>query len=206
MNNYLQQLEKHLTGLSPAEKDDVLEFYREYILDAGLDSEAEITQKLGRPKQLARKILADYSIKADDGADTWMDQPQQKSRHNLRLMWIILLALFATPIAIPIALVVFGLIFIGILLIGILAVVALILLATAIIGGFAALAVGFSVLFTHFATALFFIGIGLIALGSTFLILIIAKYLLSLFVQMLTNFTKFVYNKIQKRRQAKEAR
>ena len=43
-----------------------LEFYDEYIADAGLRPEQRLKKRLGTPRQLSHKILADYSIKANN--------------------------------------------------------------------------------------------------------------------------------------------
>ena len=64
--NYLTELEEYLDALTADEKADVIEFYNEYIDDAGLETTDEIEKSLGTPRQLSRKVLADYSIKATD--------------------------------------------------------------------------------------------------------------------------------------------
>ncbi|MEE6710785.1 DUF1700 domain-containing protein [Pediococcus acidilactici] len=100
MNEYIDELKSHLTKLTTEEQSDVINFYTEYLEDAGIKTYAAAVDKLGTPVQLARKVLADYSIKAsqtmnDTDTQTHSKQPQR----DVRTIWLIILALlsFATP-------------------------------------------------------------------------------------------------------------
>ena len=55
---YLAQLRQQLAQLTEDERADVLDFYTEYIEDAQLTAD-DVLVRLGTPRQLARKILAD---------------------------------------------------------------------------------------------------------------------------------------------------
>lgn len=63
---YIQELSKYLNTLPAAERADAIDFYDEYIADAQYASWEQITAELGTPRQLSYKILADYSIKANE--------------------------------------------------------------------------------------------------------------------------------------------
>ena len=52
--NYLTELEEYLDALTADEKADVIEFYNEYIDDAGLETTDEIEKRLGTPRQLSQ--------------------------------------------------------------------------------------------------------------------------------------------------------
>ncbi|MBO8157332.1 MAG: DUF1700 domain-containing protein [Bacillaceae bacterium] len=61
---YLKELERLLYRLPKEERDDILYDYQEHFtigLQQGL-TEAEIIQKLGHPKAIARELLASYHI------------------------------------------------------------------------------------------------------------------------------------------------
>ena len=66
MNTYLAELEAALASMAPSQRQEVLDYYREYLLDAGLSSEAAIARQLGTPKQLARQTLAEYGKNSSD--------------------------------------------------------------------------------------------------------------------------------------------
>lgn len=61
---YINDLSIYLRQLTDEERNDALKFYDEYIADAGLETRTAIEERLGTPRQLSHKILADYSIKA----------------------------------------------------------------------------------------------------------------------------------------------
>ncbi|KAF0339544.1 DUF1700 domain-containing protein [Pediococcus acidilactici] len=69
MHEYIDELKSHLTELTAEEQLDVINFYTEYLADAGIETYAAAVDKLGTPVQLARKVLADYSIKASQTMD-----------------------------------------------------------------------------------------------------------------------------------------
>lgn len=197
MNNYLSRLEQYLTGLTPDERDEVLEFYQEFILDDGLETEAQIEAKLGSPRQLAFKILADYSIKSTPIKD---ETSSHKSKRNIRTIWLIILSLLSAPVTIPLLLI--GLLGIGIavFLVILFAFIALLMVGIVVVLGVCFLGAGISVAFTHFFVGLFYTGIGLIILSTTTFLLALAKIIISACVQMLANFTKYIYQKIQHRK------
>ena len=63
---YISELKKLLAPLTVEERTDALDFYNEYIEDAGYNSYQQIVKEMGNPRQLSHKILADYSSKAND--------------------------------------------------------------------------------------------------------------------------------------------
>lgn len=63
---YISELKSFLAPLTAEERTDALDFYNEYIEDAGYDNYQQIIKELGNPRQLSHKILADYSIKANN--------------------------------------------------------------------------------------------------------------------------------------------
>ncbi|MFD0897217.1 DUF1700 domain-containing protein [Loigolactobacillus binensis] len=192
--DYLHEFEHLLTGLNTAETSDVLEYYQEYILDADLADYTAAMTKLGTPQQLARKTLADYSLRQTTPT---MATP----RHNARLIWIIVLALFASPLAIPLALAVIALLLAGILVVGAIILAAVVVVAGLMLAGGFALIGGLALLLKSFATGIFYIGAGVATLGAGVLALLIGYLVVKVLLQMGVVIIKFIYHKLQTRHQ-----
>lgn len=63
---FMCELEKLLSELPPEERSEALSFFEEYFDTAGPEGEAEVIERLGSPRQAARRIIKDLE---DDGAD-----------------------------------------------------------------------------------------------------------------------------------------
>lgn len=95
--DYLAQLDKYLKRLPAEDYKEAMDYFTEYFDEAGPENEAQVIQDLGSPKEAAQEILheiLDKTIKSNDGT--------HKSR--AKTIWIAILALFASPIAIPVIL------------------------------------------------------------------------------------------------------
>lgn len=53
---FLRQLETQLSGMPENEKQEALQYYRDYFEDAGSDKEGEVLASLGSPADVARSI------------------------------------------------------------------------------------------------------------------------------------------------------
>lgn len=108
VTEYLAELKGLLGSLTSQEQDDVMEFYSEYLQDAGVVTRSEVESRLGTPKQLARKVLADYSIKdsqkqTKESKRTIKDQ-NATNKSNVTMIWLVILAIASSPVTIPLAL------------------------------------------------------------------------------------------------------
>ncbi|MCI8590979.1 MAG: DUF1700 domain-containing protein [Lachnospiraceae bacterium] len=63
---FMRELEQLLSELPPEERSEALSFFEEYFDTAGPEGEAEVIERLGSPRQAARRIIKDLK---DDGAD-----------------------------------------------------------------------------------------------------------------------------------------
>ncbi|GKT03762.1 DUF1700 domain-containing protein [Furfurilactobacillus entadae] len=200
---YLSELERRLHNLTAAERADVMDFYTEYVNDAGLTSGDAIIEKLGTPKQLARKVLADYSIRENETAE--QKGERRSPRSNANMVWLIILAVLSTPVTIPVAIAIVALlllcVFICALIIGTGIFVALVLLAVGIFVAGMAFYTGFSLLFTHLFVGLAYLGIGFTGLGIALMLIPACYYLIRVLIQMTANFIRFIYRKLSSRRQ-----
>lgn len=200
IDSYIDEFEIYLHQLDAKEKQDVLEFYREYIIDANLQTNDAIINELGTPKHLARKVLADYSIKMSEENYQNVQEGEitsnQRFSRNLKMIGLVILALMASPVAIIVAIILIPLIllFIGIAVFMVL--LFLFLVAMSVVGGIGAIFMGVSVIFQSFATAIFYIGIGLLILGVDFFIIPIIIALFKWFFSVIVIFFRWLGKKL----------
>ena len=192
---YLAELEEYLQPLTPEERADAIMFYSEFIDDAGLETRSQIEERLGTPRQLSRKVLADYSIKTTDEEVKYQRTATPQS--NVKMIWLILLALLASPFLLG-----FGGIMIAVL-IGILALLAglvfgagVILCAGVVVMGLL-IYIGVAMLFSSWAVGLFYLGLGLLV------VIPLVYWLIRLILQGIANFSKYLYDKLSKKRKEK---
>lgn len=53
---FMRQLEELLSDISPSEREEALQYYNEYINDAGRENEEEVIRSLGSPEQVAESV------------------------------------------------------------------------------------------------------------------------------------------------------
>ncbi|CAJ1202470.1 DUF1700 domain-containing protein [Companilactobacillus nantensis] len=200
IDSYIDEFEIYLHQLSDKEKQDVLEFYREYIIDANLQTSDAIINELGTPKHLARKVLADYSIKMSEENYQSVDNGQMTSNErfskNLKMIGLVILALMASPVAIIIAIILIPLILLFIGLGVFFVLLFLFMIAMSVVGGIGAIFMGLSVIFQSFATTIFYVGIGLLILGVDFFIIPIIVALFKWFFSVIVIFFRWLGKKL----------
>ena len=54
---FIKELDKRLKYIPKEDREDAIEYYTELISDMGLDEAHDITERLGSPKECAKKIL-----------------------------------------------------------------------------------------------------------------------------------------------------
>lgn len=195
---YLAELKQKLSKrLSNEEVTDIIEFYSEYLEDANINDKSSIESKLGTPKQLANKVLADYSINNEDKVQK--GNVTNKSKSNVMFIWIIILALLSSPITIPIGIALIAVLFT--VLIGIFALlVGLIVgIVAFILGAGLSFYTGIMMITTDPGVALYYSGIGIASLG----LLIVAIPLFIMFIKWIisitTNLARKLYKKVTKK-------
>ncbi|WP_125566390.1 DUF1700 domain-containing protein [Companilactobacillus insicii] len=200
VESYINEFEVYLNQLDDDERKDVLEFYREFIIDANLDTSDKIINELGTPKHLARKVLTDYSIKMSEenyqNVDDGNIPTEQKAKKNVRMIWLIILGLFATPIAIPVAIILVLLLasFVAMAVICILLFVFLV--ALSVILGVGAIFMGLAVVTQSVATTLFYVGGGLLVLGVDFFLIPLIIAIFKWVFQLVVVFFRWVGKKL----------
>lgn len=159
IDNYILQLKQNLVNLPNSDIQDVVEFYQEFLLDGNYHNESEIIAELGTPKQLARKIMADYSVSIPEREEAH----KASSKSNLKTIWVILLGVLAAPIGIPLALAaVIVMVAVLIALAAIFIALAIIITSLFIAGAFILIR-SFGLLFGgYWASGFFYVGGGLV--------------------------------------------
>ncbi len=110
---FLQELDYRLRHMPEEDKLDAIEYYNEYIDDLNLPPDSDICIHLGSPKEVARQIIADTTEKK-------IDEQQEKNTTKGfgSILWLVILGIFASPIALPLAIAAIALIFAGVVTIG----------------------------------------------------------------------------------------
>lgn len=200
IDSYIDEFQIYLHQLSDKEQQDVLEFYREYIIDANLQTSDAIINELGTPKHLARKVLADYSIKMSEENYRNVDNGQMTSNErfskNLKMIGLVILALMASPLAIIIAIILIPLILLFIGLFVFFVLLFLFLVAMSVVLGIGTIFVGISVIFQSFSTTIFFVGLGLVILGIDFFLIPIIVALFKWFFSVVVIFFRWLGKKL----------
>lgn len=200
VDSYIDEFRVFLSQLDKKEQDEVVEFYREYIIDANLQTSDAIINELGTPKHLARKVLADYSIKmSEDNYQNVGDGPitnNERFHKNLKMIGLVILALMASPVAIMIAIILIPLILLFVGLAVFFVLLFLFLVAMSVVVGIGMIFVGLAVIFQSFWTTVFYVGAGLLILGIDFFLIPIVVVLLKWFFSVVVIFFRWLGKKL----------
>jgi len=192
---FLSELRRRLNGLPQEEIENAVSYYAEYFEDAGPENERRVLDELGSPAHAAAQIIGAY---ASSGAH-WprASKPRQPRRDNsLKIVGIVLLAIFAAPMAIPIAAAVFS------LAVALLAVVFSIVVSfgavalSLVVSGVVVTAVGIPIFIQHPPTGLVVLGAGLIVAAVGLLFTLATVYIAKGSLQFISYiFGKFLVRK-----------
>ncbi|MCL2332180.1 MAG: DUF1700 domain-containing protein [Actinomycetia bacterium] len=157
---YLAELRSRLKNLPAGEVDEALSYYEEYLNDAGPENEAITLAALGTPAEVAASIISDYAVRGVSG-----EEGKKSTGNGLSVIWIVILGILASPIALPLAIAAV------VVIVALLASAFAVLLSLAasavalVVSGLASMVGGAIVMFQSFATGLLFIGTGLISIA-----------------------------------------
>lgn len=157
-NEYMKEMEKALKRLPKEEREEALSYYREYFDDAGPEGEQEAILEFGAARTAAAHILKTAAVKR-------LESGEKPGRKRISTIWIILLALFAAPVGLPLlgasAVVALALLFSAFAVLGSLILTGVLL---AVIGAFSVFA-GLYVLPSQPADGIFILGTALMEAG-----------------------------------------
>jgi len=156
-HEFIDELKRRLRKLPYDEIKEAVDYYEGYFDDAGEENEQTVISELGSPSAVASQIIVNFAVKEADA-----ENPRKKS---WRSTWLVILALFASPIAVPLALAAGA---VALALVITLSAVIFSFFATGValfISGVACVIAGLLVIFQSFSTTMFYSGAGLMLLG-----------------------------------------
>ncbi|MDO4306200.1 MAG: DUF1700 domain-containing protein [Eubacteriales bacterium] len=177
---YMRSLRERLRKLPKEDQDMAMEYFREYFDEAGPENEAQAIENLGSPKEAAEQIIMDMAVKNCEEA------PKAGMKRSFRSVWIGILAVFAAPIAIPLALAAVAVLGgVGLAVVAVLA--SLVVAGVAVVAGAAVtIVLGGIMILKSPANAIATIGAGFLCMGVGVLICPFAVNLTKGCMQMLT--------------------
>ena len=98
-SEFLKALSKQLKLLPQEDREDALTFYTEYLEDCGFAEDEDVTAKLGTPKEVAKNMIAEITMKHIDS-----NEEKKSAKKTATIVWIAIISIFSLPISLPIAL------------------------------------------------------------------------------------------------------
>lgn len=193
---YLQALEKELRGLPQKDFQEAMDYFTEYLEDAGLEHEADIIAELGTPSEAAKDIVSTVLGKTTE--------PVQK-RRLLSLKTIGdkvvfgLLFLLASPFLVALALVVLALgvavlggFFTLAILVGLIPITGILFAGVTIVTGFVTLAEAVTLFANHWTSMVMGVGGFLAAVGCGLCLFAVSTWLGRYYLWSLGRIAKWV--------------
>ncbi len=115
---FMQKLESLISDITESEREEALQYYNDYLNDAGVENEQEVLESLGTPEKLARTIresLNDNSFAGEFTESGYRDPYVEDEKNEMikketkkpmsagMIVLIILLCIFASPLVIGMA-------------------------------------------------------------------------------------------------------
>lgn len=151
---FIQELEQRLKGLPKQDIENAISYYVEYLEDANISNDEDVTELFGSPAAIASEILADYAV----------NQPKTNST-NFKSIWFVILAIFAAPIGLPLAFAFIILLLVPVIIIGAFGFAFAFAALTLIGAGIFIIVLAFFVLTQSMPTTVLLIGVGLLIIG-----------------------------------------
>ena len=173
---YLKELEKRLKYIPKEDREDALEYYTELISDMELDDAADVIEKLGTPKDAAKKIVDECGEKAEQAYEE-----NKTVKGHATVVWLSILGALSLPLSLPLAIVVLALAFsLIVVIVSILLTLAVTAFAL-VVGGVGSLVVMWAA--PGIAQKLVILGMGLVSLAFGVLMGIGVFYLTRLIIR-----------------------
>lgn len=181
MEQYIAALEQELRHLPKEERDGAISYYREYFEEAKAsapDGAYDPVAEFGEPSELAAQILQQMAQRiVEPEEENVTPAAEQKKKSPFSAVWIVVLAILASPIALPVGIALVAVIFSLVLVVFSVSLALCVAGIASGIAGVVALVWAIPLLFTNGATGLVLLGISLTMLGVAIL-LCIGGYLL----------------------------
>ena len=188
---YIAKLTKYLRKLPQKDYEEALEYFMEYFEEAGPENEARVIAELGTPKEAAHEVISRL-------LEEKIVEDKSSLRNKTTILWIAILAVLASPVALPILLFFLAMIMTLLMIIFAVIVTALALTFTLLISGVYTFFTSFSLLSVSLASTLFGGGLGLLMFGGALLLLLISFEICKLIVKLITLLIKWLIKKGRK--------
>ena len=188
---YIAKLTKYLRKLPQKDYEEALEYFMEYFEEAGPENEAQVIAELGTPKEAAYEVISRL-------LDEKIIEEKSSLRNKTTILWIAILAVLASPVALPILLFFLAMIMTLLMIIFAVIVTALALTFALLISGIYTFFTSFSLLNVSLASTLFGGGLGLLMFGGALLLLLISFEICKLIVKLITLLIKWLIKKGRK--------
>lgn len=188
---YIAKLTKYLRRLPQKDYEEALEYFMEYFEEAGPENEARVIAELGTPKEAAHEVISRL-------LEEKIVEDKSSLRNKTTILWIAILAVLASPVALPILLFFLAMIVTLLMIIFAVIVTALALTFALLISGVYTFFTSFSLLSVSLASTLFGGGLGLLMFGGALLLLLISFEICKLIVKLITLLIKWLIKKGRK--------
>lgn len=188
---YIAKLTKYLRKLPQKDYEEALEYFMEYFEEAGPENEAQVIAELGTPKEAAHEVISRL-------LDEKIIEEKSSLRNKTTILWIAILAILASPVALPILLFFLAMLLTLLVVIFAVIVTALALTFALLISGIYTFFTSFSLLNISLASTLFGGGLGLLMFGGALLLLLISFEICKLIVKLITLLIKWLIKKGRK--------
>ena len=188
---YIAKLTKYLRRLPQKDYEEALEYFMEYFEEAGPENEAQVIAELGTPKEAAHEVISRL-------LEEKIVEDKSSLRNKTAILWIAILAVLASPVALPILLFFLAMIMTLLMIIFAVIVTALALTFALLISGIYTFFTSFSLLSVSLASTLFGGGLGLLMFGGALLLLLISFEICKLIVKLITLLIKWLIKKGRK--------
>ena len=188
---YIAKLTKYLRKLPQQDYEEAIEYFMEYFEEAGPENEARVIAELGTPKEAAHEVISRL-------LEEKIVEDKSSLRNKTTILWIAILAVLASPVALPILLFFLAMIMTLLMIIFAVLVTALALTFALLISGVYTFFTSFSLLNISLASTLFGGGLGLLMFGGALLLLLISFEICKLIVKLITLLIKWLIKKGRK--------
>lgn len=188
---YIAKLTKYLRKLPQQDYEEAIEYFMEYFEEAGPENEARVIAELGTPKEAAHEVISRL-------LEEKIVEDKSSLRNKTAILWIAILAVLASPVALPILLFFLAMIMTLLMIIFAVIVTALALTFALLISGVYTFFTSFSLLSVSLASTLFGGGLGLLMFGGALLLLLISFEICKLIVKLITLLIKWLIKKGRK--------
>jgi len=168
---FMNELRNKIKKLPKEEIDNAISYYEEYFEEAGVENEQNVIKELGSPSIVGSELIANFAVKEIENIK------ESNSKSRLSAIWLAVIAIFVSPIALPVAIAMAAVIF------SLLVVIFSVIFAFAVTGitlflsGVITLIAAIMIVFQDVATSIFFIGAACLLVGLSVLFIVFTKFI-----------------------------